>query len=165
MAAAAAWAVEAGAAEGVMGVSRGATAPHKVACSSAGLAGRSAWRQIPPFPTRSSSSRCAECLPLWLRMHCKACMRLQLSSPPPLWSTTVCGVQIIGVGAAVVGDMSSRPYWGLYELDFVFSILVVRIHAKASLAFDASVRHACVRQLASASCVVVTPSAAQEGFQ
>lgn len=34
-------------------------------------------------------------------------------------------VQIIGVGAAVVGDMSSRPYWGLYELDFVFSTLVV----------------------------------------
>ncbi len=34
--------------------------------------------------------------------------------------------QIIGVGAAVVGDMSSRPYWGLYELDFVFSTLVVR---------------------------------------
>ena len=35
-------------------------------------------------------------------------------------------MQIIGVGAAVVGDMSSRPYWGLYELDFVFSTLVVR---------------------------------------
>jgi hypothetical protein len=34
-------------------------------------------------------------------------------------------VQIIGVGASVVGDMSSRPYWGLYELDFVFSTLVV----------------------------------------
>ena len=34
--------------------------------------------------------------------------------------------QIIGVGAAVIGDMSSRPYWGLYELDFVFSTLVVR---------------------------------------
>ncbi|KAK9828962.1 hypothetical protein WJX72_003058 [[Myrmecia] bisecta] len=33
--------------------------------------------------------------------------------------------QIIGVGAAVIGDMSSRPYWGLYELDFVFSTLVV----------------------------------------
>ena len=30
------------------------------------------------------------------------------------------------MGAAVVGDMSSRPYWGLYELDFVFSTLVVR---------------------------------------
>ena len=24
-----------------------------------------------------------------------------------------------------MGDMSSRPYWGLYELDFVFSTLVV----------------------------------------
>eukprot|EP01026_Neomeris_dumetosa_P062178 TRINITY_DN58764_c0_g1_i9.p1 TRINITY_DN58764_c0_g1~~TRINITY_DN58764_c0_g1_i9.p1 ORF type:complete len:287 (-),score=39.50 TRINITY_DN58764_c0_g1_i9:297-1100(-) len=33
--------------------------------------------------------------------------------------------QIIGVGAAVVGDMSSRPNWGLNELDFVFSTLVV----------------------------------------
>ncbi|KAK9818885.1 hypothetical protein WJX74_007678 [Apatococcus lobatus] len=33
--------------------------------------------------------------------------------------------QIIGVGAAVIGDMSSRPYWGIYELDFVFSTLVV----------------------------------------
>lgn len=42
---------------------------------------------------------------------------------------SLCDVQIIGVGAAVVGDMSSRPYWGLYELDFVFSTLVVRMHA------------------------------------
>ena len=33
--------------------------------------------------------------------------------------------QIIGVGAAVLGDMSSRPNWGLGELDFVFSTLVV----------------------------------------
>ena len=33
--------------------------------------------------------------------------------------------QVIGVGAAVIGDMSSRPHWGLYELDFVFSTLVV----------------------------------------
>eukprot|EP00884_Botryococcus_braunii_P007961 jgi/Botrbrau1/17166/Bobra.0157s0060.2 len=33
--------------------------------------------------------------------------------------------QVIGVGASVLGDMSSRPYWGLYELDFVFSTLVV----------------------------------------
>jgi len=29
------------------------------------------------------------------------------------------------VTSAVVGDMSTRPYWGLYELDFVFSTLVV----------------------------------------
>ena len=36
-------------------------------------------------------------------------------------------LQIIGVGAAVLGDMSSRPYWGLYELDFVFSTLIVSI--------------------------------------
>lgn len=33
--------------------------------------------------------------------------------------------QIIGVGAAVLGDMSTRPNWGLNELDFVFSTLVV----------------------------------------
>eukprot|EP00983_Pelagomonas_calceolata_P118863 1160545-Pelagomonas_calceolata.AAC.11 len=35
--------------------------------------------------------------------------------------------QVIGVGASVVGDMSSRPNWGLNELDFVFSTLVVRV--------------------------------------
>lgn len=35
--------------------------------------------------------------------------------------------QIIGVAASVVGDMSSRPCWGLYELDFVFSTLVVSV--------------------------------------
>lgn len=34
-------------------------------------------------------------------------------------------LQIIGVGAAVLGDMSTRPNWGLNELDFVFSTLVV----------------------------------------
>ncbi|KAK9809718.1 hypothetical protein WJX73_009349 [Symbiochloris irregularis] len=33
--------------------------------------------------------------------------------------------QIIGVAASVIGDMSSRPHWGLHELDFVFSTLVV----------------------------------------
>ena len=33
--------------------------------------------------------------------------------------------QIIGVGASVVGDMSSRPNWGLNELDFVFATLIV----------------------------------------
>jgi hypothetical protein len=36
--------------------------------------------------------------------------------------------QIIGVGAAVLGDMSSRPNWGLYELDFVFSTVIVRLN-------------------------------------
>lgn len=35
--------------------------------------------------------------------------------------------QIIGVAASVIGDMSSRPHWGLYELDFVFSTLVVSL--------------------------------------
>jgi hypothetical protein len=33
--------------------------------------------------------------------------------------------QVIGVGASVVGDMSSRPNWGLNELDFVFATLIV----------------------------------------
>lgn len=33
--------------------------------------------------------------------------------------------QVIGVGAGVLGDMSSRPNWGLNELDFVFSTIVV----------------------------------------
>ena len=36
-----------------------------------------------------------------------------------------CDLQVIGVGAAVLGDMSSRPYWGLYELDFVFCTVIV----------------------------------------
>ena len=34
-------------------------------------------------------------------------------------------MQIIGVGAAVLGDMSTRPNWGINELDFVFSTLIV----------------------------------------
>lgn len=29
------------------------------------------------------------------------------------------------MGASVIGDMSSRPNWGLNELDFVFATLVV----------------------------------------
>eukprot|EP00250_Pteridium_aquilinum_P009767 c18918_g1_i1 orf=265-1476(-) len=33
--------------------------------------------------------------------------------------------QIVGVGASVIGDMASRPNFGLNELDFVFSTLVV----------------------------------------
>ncbi|KAI5057910.1 hypothetical protein GOP47_0027925 [Adiantum capillus-veneris] len=33
--------------------------------------------------------------------------------------------QIVGVGASVAGDMASRPNFGLNELDFVFSTLVV----------------------------------------
>lgn len=43
----------------------------------------------------------------------------------PAFPSKVLIEQIIGVGAAVLGDMSSRPRWGLYELDFVFSTLVV----------------------------------------
>lgn len=38
----------------------------------------------------------------------------------------MCRCQVIGVGASVIGDMSSRPNWGLNELDFVFATLVVR---------------------------------------
>ena len=34
--------------------------------------------------------------------------------------------QVIGVTANVLGDMASRPNWGLNELDFVFATLVVR---------------------------------------
>lgn len=34
--------------------------------------------------------------------------------------------QLIGVTANVLGDMASRPNWGLNELDFVFATLVVR---------------------------------------
>ncbi|GLI67998.1 hypothetical protein VaNZ11_012210 [Volvox africanus] len=33
--------------------------------------------------------------------------------------------QVIGVSACVIGDMSARPNWGLNELDFIFSTLVV----------------------------------------
>ncbi|KAF5750714.1 hypothetical protein HS088_TW03G01053 [Tripterygium wilfordii] len=33
--------------------------------------------------------------------------------------------QIVGVSATVLGDMATRPNWGLNELDFVFSTLVV----------------------------------------
>ena len=45
-----------------------------------------------------------------------------MHSPTRLGSSAL---QIIGVGAAVVGDMASRPNWGLNELDFVFATLVV----------------------------------------
>ena len=34
-------------------------------------------------------------------------------------------LQLLGVGAAVLGDMSARPNWGLGELDFVFSTIMV----------------------------------------
>jgi hypothetical protein len=33
--------------------------------------------------------------------------------------------QIIGVGASVIGDMAGRPNFGLSELDFVFSTMIV----------------------------------------
>lgn len=41
----------------------------------------------------------------------------------PSWFFDV--LQVIGVGASVLGDMSGRPNWGLNELDFVFCTLVV----------------------------------------
>ncbi|KAL3142737.1 hypothetical protein ABBQ38_003037 [Trebouxia sp. C0009 RCD-2024] len=43
--------------------------------------------------------------------------------------------QVIGVGAAVLGDMSSRPYWGLYELDFVFCTVIVGSIVNLSLMY------------------------------
>ena len=43
----------------------------------------------------------------------------------PSFAYKVALEQVIGVGAAVVGDMASRPGWGLKELDFVFATLVV----------------------------------------
>ncbi len=37
------------------------------------------------------------------------------------------------MGASVIGDMSSRPNWGLNELDFVFSTAVVSSSTGAQL--------------------------------
>jgi hypothetical protein len=46
--------------------------------------------------------------------------------PPEAFPCTLFAcTQVIGVGASVIGDMSSRPNWGLNELDFVFATLVV----------------------------------------
>ena len=102
--------------------------PRKVACSWAGLAGRSVWRRIPPSPTKFSSSRYVPAMPRYMRRQYAACLTVQHDV-----STYLGDAQIIGVGAAVVGDMSSRPYWGLYELDFVFSTLVVRTHVRSPI--------------------------------
>ena len=46
-------------------------------------------------------------------------------SADPQFAYKVLVEQIIGVGAAVLGDMSTRPNWGINELDFVFSTLIV----------------------------------------
>lgn len=46
-------------------------------------------------------------------------------SMDPNFAMKVLVEQVIGVGAAVLGDMAGRPNWGLKELDFVFSTLVV----------------------------------------
>lgn len=43
----------------------------------------------------------------------------------PQFAFKVLTEQVIGVSACVVGDMASRPNFGLNELDFVFSTLVV----------------------------------------
>lgn len=43
--------------------------------------------------------------------------------------------QVIGVSASVLGDMSSRPNWGLNELDFVFATLVVVVVINFSLMY------------------------------
>lgn len=53
--------------------------------------------------------------------HAIFCICCQVTNGQPIVSS----MQVIGVGAAVLGDMSSRPYWGLYELDFVFSTIIV----------------------------------------
>jgi Protein RETICULATA-related len=52
-------------------------------------------------------------------MHATLCLEIHLCT------IVLILLQILGVGAAVVGDMSSRPNWGLNELDFVFSTLIV----------------------------------------
>jgi hypothetical protein len=51
--------------------------------------------------------------------------------------------QVIGVGASVIGDMSSRPNWGLNELDFVFATLVVSSKAAAGRGLRTAVLHTC----------------------
>ncbi len=38
------------------------------------------------------------------------------------------------MSASVIGDMASRPNWGLNELDFVFATLVVRCSCMGHLA-------------------------------
>ena len=70
--------------------------------------------------------------------------------------------QIIGVGAAVLGDMSSRPYWGLYELDFVFSTLIVstRVLEQHVAHPLAAVRHGIVHQPLIAACICTKSLAA-----
>lgn len=44
--------------------------------------------------------------------------------------------EVIGVGASVIGDMASRPNFGLGELDFVFSTMVVCCIVNAALMFS-----------------------------
>lgn len=57
----------------------------------------------------------------------KAMLHLKISCQGTFWLLwSISLSQVIGVAAAVVGDMSGRPHWGLYELDFVFSTLIVR---------------------------------------
>jgi hypothetical protein len=64
----------------------------------------------------------------WLPSH-------QLCPVPPPFATHMTPIhvsvtlQVIGVSASVIGDMSSRPNWGLNELDFVFATLVVSLDA------------------------------------
>lgn len=67
-------------------------------------------------------------LDLWLNPHSTP-MQSILPDQPIRTATTTPKPQptpqVIGVGATVLGDMSSRPNWGLNELDFVFATLVV----------------------------------------
>ncbi|CAG9463063.1 unnamed protein product [Pedinophyceae sp. YPF-701] len=49
----------------------------------------------------------------------------RVSAADPEFAFKVIVEQIIGVGFAVIGDMSSRPNFGLDELDFVLGTLIV----------------------------------------
>lgn len=88
------------------------------------------WRERvaadPEFPFKvlieqASSVHAHCCLADDCRQSILALNWLQRLPMPPADS-----VQVIGVGAAVVGDMSTRKDWGIHELDFVFSTVVVR---------------------------------------
>ena len=102
----------------------------------AGRAGRTVWQPTPSLCTRWSLSRCASsvlvaqgwCAPLRTPGHARRPHPTKLpQSQLPHAQCLVASAQVIGVTANVLGDMASRPNWGLNELDFVFATLVVRI--------------------------------------
>lgn len=51
-------------------------------------------------------------------------------------------MQVIGVSANVLGDMATRPNWGLNELDFVFATLVVSLLGEYK--YTCSYRYRCL---------------------